>query len=214
MTASATPLVVAAFRQANIRHASLHQSWVEISHRVGGLLPRSLLGASIQRFGELDLLIRCMEDEFHSLPGDNEAIDLFKAHYLLILSELWIGSVYEAFRLIKERKLIAQEEQFINIEHDLRILRIPLEKHQIAADSKLSQPLQMQSIPPNNDATDLYEYSKGDPKRTHIMPTGISARGAAMWQVIDLIRNDNRWIERRDLSDRVLSLWRVRPEPA
>jgi hypothetical protein len=39
------------------------------------------------------------------------------------------------------------------------------------------------------------------------MPSGFSARGSVMWQVIDLRAKTERWIERRDLSDRILDRW-------
>jgi hypothetical protein len=90
--------------------------------------------------------------------------------------------------------------------HELRLLRIPLEKHEIAADRKLTEPLRMHRQPPNNDDTDSYEYSNNDARKAHIMPTGISSRGSVMWQVIDLQSNSSYWLERRDLSERIVAL--------
>jgi hypothetical protein len=58
-----------------------------------------------------------------------------------------------------------------------------------------------------DDRTDLYEYSKDDPQRAHIMPTGISSRGSVRWQVIDLKNGEERLLERRSLSDRIIALW-------
>jgi hypothetical protein len=57
-------LIQTAFRQASIRNPDLHAAWVTTSYRLGGLLPASTLVSSVQRAGELDQLIRCMEDEF------------------------------------------------------------------------------------------------------------------------------------------------------
>jgi hypothetical protein len=56
-------LLVAAFATARQRQNDLPKKWIQISVRLGGLLPASLLMAGIQREGELDALIRCLEDE-------------------------------------------------------------------------------------------------------------------------------------------------------
>jgi hypothetical protein len=96
---------------------------------------------------------------------------------------------------------------------DFRLLRVSIEKHEIAKDRNLTAPLQMQKIPVQGNASDLYEYSKKDPRRGHIMPRGISSRGSLMWQVIDVQKKavDERWIERRALSDRLINLWGAAP---
>jgi hypothetical protein len=52
-----------------------------------------------------------------------------------------------------------------------------------------------------------YSYDNEDPLRSHIMPTDISDRGSMQWLAIDIPDSLNqRWIERRDLSDRLLQL--------
>ncbi len=128
-------------------------------------------------------------------------------HYQNMLSELWIGGVYETTRLLIDRKLAPDTDEFRSLAHDLRLLRIPLDKHEIASQGQLKQPLQMRRHPPNNDSADTYVYDKADPRRAHIMRTGISPRGSAMWRVIDLKVKEEQWVERRALSDRFLSLW-------
>lgn len=132
---------------------------------------------------------------------------MFESHYQKMLSELWVGSIYETVRLIVERSPEVATNEVCALAEDLRLLRVPLEKHQIAHDRKLDAPLQLQKQPPNNDQTDLYEYDKADPKRAHIMPSGLSSRGSVGWHVIDLISGQDRWIERRELSDRMIALW-------
>ena len=202
-------LITAAFRLAVFRHPELHQTWVNISLRVGGLLLKSRLVASVQRAGELDMVLRCMEDDFSPSQEGAGEVDLFSFHYQLMLSQLWVGEVYEIFRLLIERKLVLDSDVSA-IAHDLRLLRIPLEKHEIAADKKLTGPLLMQRHPPTNDETAIYQYSKSDAQRAHIMPSEISSRGSVMWQVLDLQSDSSRWLERRTLSERIVAVNLVR----
>jgi hypothetical protein len=84
---------------------------------------------------------------------------------------------------------------------------MPLEKHEIAKDRNLEHPLQMTRYPPNENASDLYTCKSEDNLRAHIMPSGISGRGSVMWDAIDVRKNNSRWIERRQISDRILELW-------
>ena len=68
--------------------------------------------------------------------------------------------------------------------------------------------------PPKNDPTDVYIYDPNDDQRAHIMPFGKSPRGSLAWYVTDVKTGTDRWIERRDLSDRILVLWKnVTPSP-
>jgi hypothetical protein len=71
----------------------------------------------------------------------------------------------------------------------------------IASQGKLTAPLQMRTY----DQTDGYVFTKDDPQRSHIMPIGISARGSVVWQAIDVRADAVRWIERRSLSDRMIT---------
>lgn len=206
-------LITAAFAQASNAYPDLHKAWIQASFRIGGLIPASLLMASVQQSGSLDLALRAMEDE-HTPPDQKpDGLPMLAIHYQKMLSELWVGSLYEVTRLLIERKLNPDTDSFRALAHDLRLLRIPLEKHEITSQGQLLQPVQMRRYPPNNDATDVYVYDKTDPKRAHIMPTGVSSRGSMMWQVLDVSANKERWTERRDLSDRFLSLW-VAAQPA
>jgi hypothetical protein len=196
--------ILEAFNEADRRYPEISKSWITVSVRMGGRLPNSLLMPAVQRDGSLDRILLCMEDELAAkLQNDGFAI-----HYQKMLSDLWIGGVYEAFRLLIDRKIAPPEDEFLRLAHELRLLRIPLEKHEIAADRKLPNPLLLVRTPPNNNANDHYEYSSGDRTKTHIMPSGISARGSIMWQVIDATDGiKSFWIERRDLSDRILRFW-------
>jgi len=201
-------LIVSAFKLSTSRHQGLRSTWTHISFRVGSQLPNSLLLTSIQRIGDLDILLRCAEDDFSPSAEDASVSDIFLFHYQKMFSEIWASAAYEIFRLLKARNLADEDCAFASLAHDLRLLRIPLEKHEIAADSNLSEPLLMQRMPPNNDETDRFRYAKNDALKAHIMPTGISCRGSVMWEVIDVKANKSYWIERRQLSERMVKLWK------
>lgn len=123
------------------------------------------------------------------------------------LSELWLGSTHEFVRLLRDRKLI-DDGDGAAIAHDLRLLRVAIEKHEIAGDRDMKARLQLRRMPSLNDRSDLYVYDKTDRKRAHIMPRGLSpTSGSIVWQVIDINDDRERQIERRELSDRVLKMW-------
>jgi hypothetical protein len=198
-------LLAQVFAEAKSTHPKLNASWVRISHLVGSRrLPASRLGMSIQRDGEVDLVIRCIEDELRQTRSAGQNDKLF--HYCNVMSEYWVGAMYETLRLLRARKLILEDERerFSAIFRDLELLRIPLEKHEIAKE----KPLTLTRNPPKNDSSDLYSYDPDDPTHSHIMPFGISARGSVTWHAIDLKTNSDKWIERRALSDQILDLWK------
>jgi hypothetical protein len=201
-------LMADAFALAAQSRPDLSRAWIQVSVRLGGALPNSRLMVAIQRDGNLDLVLRCMEDERANPGHAGEQAGLFQDHYQLMLSELWVGSLYESLRLLMvERKLISDSDEIRALAEDFRLLRVPLEKHEITSEGQLTAPLQLLKYPPRHDQTNLYEYSKADPKRSHIMPSGISGRGSVMWRALDLKNDREQWIERRALSDRVIALW-------
>lgn len=194
------------FNESRIRCKDLYEEWVRISWRIGALLPNSLLAEQMQKTGELDFLIRCLEDEF---PRDNPDSDgLTDAHYQNLLSEQWISNTYEIFRLLKQRQLVDQSEVFKDLFYKLELLRIPLQKHELTKDNKIDDNLVLIKTPSGDNLLDQYIYGRADDKRAHIMPKGLSARGSIMWQATDPIQNVSIWIERRDLSDRIFELWK------
>lgn len=196
-------LVTAVFRTASAKDPILHETWIRISARIGGRLPNSLLTVNLQQCGELDLVLRAMEQEI----CDSEA-DLFSANYLTMLAGIWVGLTYEVVRLLKERKLVQRDHAFDELAHHLRLIRVPLEKHEIAADRKIVlDQLEMVRSPRNGDDSDAYFYKKRDPGRAHIMPMGLSDRGSTMWHVFDVEANQAYWLERRNLSERLVGLW-------
>jgi hypothetical protein len=100
-------LVAGVFATARGRYPELTDTWVRISHRLGSRLPASRLSVSIQREGEVDLVLRCIEDEM--ARGES---NIFVGHYLGVLSAYWIGGTYETFRLLRDRKLNDDDERF------------------------------------------------------------------------------------------------------
>lgn len=196
--------VASAFAQARARQDELVQRWISISHKVGSLLPRSLLAMSVQRVGEMDVLLRAIEDEFRSAGPDEFG---FNAHYQIMMGDLWVGSLYEICRLLSERKLSPQTDTFKNLSRELKLIRIPLEKHEIASDRRISGSLTLETGPDGSDNRREYEYRTNDNTRSHIMPQGFSEKFSQMWHVIDVERSQSYWIERRELSDRFMSIW-------
>lgn len=210
ITMTVSDLIKASFRQASERHFALHEAWIRISYRIGGLLPKSALLLSVQRYGELDLVLRCMEEELAPKLRNNPGLDSHY-QYQLLFSEIWVGGIYEILRLLNERKLALDNDEYRALFRDFELLRITIEKHDNANQGKLTAPLQMTTY----DQTKVYTFTKDDPQRSHIMPMVITAKGSVVWQAIDVRANTDRWIERRSLSDRMIALWEVQPaQPA
>lgn len=133
--------------------------------------------------------------------------EVFPLHYQFMLSEVWTCKSYEVFRLLQSRKLLSQNNAFESLANDLKLLRITIDKHEIANDRKLSEPLQMQRISKEGEATSPYEYSRFDPRKAHIMGKGLSDRGSVMWEALDGASCNSHWLERLSLSERIISLW-------
>jgi hypothetical protein len=151
----------------------------------------------VQRDSWVDIVLRCMEDEF---DGRDDGVDMVDTHvhFRVLISEMWIGGVYETIRLLADRRLAPDSDDFRALAHDLRLLRIPLEKHEVAGDRQLTEPLKFAAHPTNKNSAKVYEYDKADPRRVHVMPRGFSGRGSATWMVLDVTTGtpSERWIER------------------
>src|SRR4029078_79485 len=123
---------------------------------------------------------------------------------LSMLSGYWIGGMHAVFWLLQKRGLGDDNDKFKNIQADLELVRVGLEKHEIPKDRNLT--LHMVAQPRNHADTDFYTYDFNDQTRAHRMPMGLSERGSMLWQVIDGGGQSSRWIERRALSDQILEL--------
>ena len=148
-----------------------------------------------------------MEDEYTPPSGVVTEVQMLALDYQGMLSETWVASAYEITRLLIDRQIAPDSVAFRGLAHDLRLLRIPLEKHEIAKDRKITEPLRMQKMSLAGDETDVAVYSKSDTLRAYRMPFRISERGSVMWNAIDTDPLTSQWIERRGLSERMINLW-------
>jgi hypothetical protein len=215
-------LVEQAFHLARSKFKNENRNWIDLSFRLAGRVSLMPLTTNIQRAGELDLVLRAIEDEFNSNVGAGGSP--FSFHYQAMFSETWVVACYEMLRAIKQREWeiskklratnsthapdgISTLSAFKSVFRDLELLRMPMAKYEIAKErDELHQPLPMRRNPPNDNATDDVIYDKTDPARSHIMPAGLSSRGSMVWQVLDAKLIKEYWVERRDLADRLLKL--------
>jgi hypothetical protein len=217
-----TPYIESAFQLARTKYGVEHATWIDLSFRLAGRVSLAPLTFNLQRVGDLDLMLRAMEDEHVANATSEMAQGLSHAfHYQMMFSETWVVMCYEALRAIRQREReVADEARAKNPNHvpddlsslstfklvftDFELLRMPIAKYEIAKDDKMKQPLTMRAYPPNGNATDDRVYDKDDPTRSHIMPTAVSGRGSVMWQVLDHSVPREYWVERRELADRML----------
>jgi hypothetical protein len=199
-------LLTAALMKSTTRFHDLHKSWIKISHRLGSLLPDSLLVVSAQRAGDLDLIVRSLEEDTATQKKDPDESDLIETNIKMMYSEIWVGAIYDIVRLMKDRDS-SPEPNLVTLYRQLNLVRVPLVKHEIAKERKLKVPLLLKKLPSTDSSSDYYNYSKTDLQRAHIMQVGISERGSVVWRTLDVETNEEFWIERRALSDSFLSLW-------
>ncbi len=212
-----SPLLNSLFNIARARYRAENEAWVQLSHRLSGRFNLPIAASSIQREGDLDILLRSLEDEF-DLKKETSGME-FSHHYQMMFSEAWVVGCYEILRAFRERDQkatkagkrtsgVSELAEFKSNFTDFERLRMPIAKFEIAKDKALTQPLPMYRV--GEDATQPTEYyDPKDPGRFHIMPTGVSARGSAMWLVLDPGDLTQYWVERRDLADRLLSLLKL-----
>lgn len=212
-----SPLLSSLFNIARAKYRSEHSAWVKLSHLLAGRFGLFTAAMSLQQQGDLDILLRCLEDEFDTNKIVSE-MDL-SGHYQMLFSETWIAGCYEILRAFRERDWNAAEigrptsgvsdlDEFKSVFTDLELLRMPIAKFQIAKDNKLEQPLPMRRIGDGAD-TAIEFYDPKDPSRFHIMPKGISAGGSVVWLALDGRNSREHWVERRELADRLLSLHKL-----
>ena len=215
-----SPLINTTFNIARAKYHALYIDWTNLSGVLSGRFNLPVAMMNIQRQGELDLVLRCMEDEHEanmaSAIADTVGSDM-TFHYQLSLSETWVVGCYEILRAFRQRDAdavkagvrpsgVSETDVFKSIFADLELLRMPMAKFEIAKDNRLKEPLPLRRSPQNQDATDQTVYDSKDPARSHMMPTGLSARGSARWVALDHLTRREYWVERRDLADRLLAM--------
>ena len=208
-----TNAISLAFYTAIQSHEETWVDWLRVSTIVGEKLPNSLLPWSIQNLGMLDVVLRQIEKEFHP-PGKNGQSDVsnLPLNIQLLFSNSWVCDAYELFRLLKERGF-ENGDLFKALERDLRIVRMPLDKHEIAKNRNQQIEMNLVLTQPLVDEDTPYRYSSEDPQRAIMPVTRFNPEtGSVQWLVFnDLLRKDAThvgWLERRSLSDRILDLWR------
>lgn len=209
-----SPFLNGAFNIAKARYHDRYVAWTNFSALLAGRFALPIAMINLQRQGDLDLLLNCIEDEFETNRDAENAGLNFTFHYQMMLSESWVVSCYEILRAFRQRdrernlgpEAVSELSSFKALFADLELLRMPIAKYEIAKDSKMKEPLPLVASPPNRDAIDNHVYSKDDPGRSHFMQTGISKRGSVTWLAIDHTVPHQYWIERRDLSERLLAL--------
>src|ERR1700751_85474 len=69
-----SPLLNSLFNVARAKYRGKNEAWVQLSYRLSGRFNLLTALSSIQQEGDLDLLLRCLEDEF-STNKDSSGMD-------------------------------------------------------------------------------------------------------------------------------------------
>jgi hypothetical protein len=178
-----SPLINVAFNVARAKYRAEHAAWTNLSYVLSGRFNLPVAMMNIQRQGDLDLLLRCMEDEFEANRAaeiaDTTGSDM-TFHHQLTLSETWVVDCYEILRAFRQRDRdalkagvrpsgVSEMKSFKSIFADLELLRMPMTKFEIAKDDRLKEPLPMQRRPANANASDQTFYDSKDPARYHLI---------------------------------------------
>src|ERR1700730_5709954 len=209
-----SPYIKTAFLLAKTKYQLENAAWTNLSGVLAGRFSLPIAMINFQRQSDLDLLLRCMEDECEANNAAEALGTDFALHYQLMLSETWAVACYEILRAFRQRDdesnlgddAVSGLATFKSIFADLGLLRMPIAKYEIAKERKIKQPLPMKTFSLNNDAVDAGVYDRDDPTRFWFMQTKVSPRGSMMWLALDHSVPREYWVERRDLADRLLNL--------
>ncbi|GEP03701.1 hypothetical protein [Methylobacterium oxalidis] len=206
-------MVEQAFLQARQRQPETAKRWRDLSWRWGPALPDSALTGTIQSHGKLDLLVRAPEDEVAERIRAGHTDEGSRDDDVILLSHLWVSGAYETVRLVYQRKIEKDNGPFRRLRHELALVRMPIDKHVVAyTDSKrFKAPIPMMRSPNHGDAPAQYVFDPNSLARSHIMPGRPSERGSLTWLATDVVSCTTTWIERRDLSDRILAFAEALP---
>lgn len=78
-----TQYITSSFHVARSKYRDENRRWIDASGALAGRVGIMPMVVNIQRAGEIDLVLRAMEDEF--LPAAPD--EMFAVHYQLMLSE-------------------------------------------------------------------------------------------------------------------------------
>ncbi|ASD64150.1 hypothetical protein [Bdellovibrio bacteriovorus] len=191
---------------ASASNQEIYKKWISASHKVGGgAMPQSMLFVNIQNQGKVGIILRSMEMETSRL--DTSTNDVIAFDIQSILSDYWVGGMYEILRLLRARKLVDQTPLFNEIFEDIEPLRVTIEKLEISKDRKIKEPHPFIRVNPRPEDEPIF-YDSQDSKRSHIMPKFVHREtGSIGWIVIDGLSMRERSVVRSDLSDKLLRMW-------
>jgi hypothetical protein len=96
-----SPLLNSLLVVARAKYRAENETWVQLSHCLSGRFNLVSAISSILCEGDLDIFLRCLEDEFGTAK-DSSRID-FPLHYQMMFSETWIVGCYEILRAFQQR---------------------------------------------------------------------------------------------------------------
>jgi hypothetical protein len=199
--ASITEMVGFAQVSARKKYPEVHKKWLDMCNRLGNGEGGPLLGSAVAFLGDLDTLIRCLEDEFKDFWDTSERRDILPSTVQMYLSELWVAKAFAALYAIRNEASFTEEMKAVY--RELRIIRVPLQKFEAAWPDKKVPPSQTMETSGTEAALfSLNHYDSGTDRFK--MGFGVSPRGSSNWRVVDRNSRAERWIERRYLSDLML----------
>src|ERR1700730_8208679 len=118
-----SPYIKTAFLLAKTKYQLENAAWTNLSGVLAGRFSLPIAMINFQRQSDLDLLLRCMEDECEANNAAEALGTDFALHYQLMLSETWAVACYEI--LVSEMtKAILATMLFPVWQHSSRYLRI------------------------------------------------------------------------------------------
>ncbi|MEA5163519.1 hypothetical protein U5903_22335 [Cereibacter johrii] len=201
---TASNLITQAFNLSLARQNSVFEAWVQASHKLSFGSP--WLALIIQDCGKIDILLRQMEEESATTEVSAE---IFSLDPRKILSEAWTGKLYAALRLIcKEPDL---KKHFAALFKATTLVRVPLEKLQIADDRRLKGKEELRLYRSDDPSEEPIPYNLS--QRPQISPQIFldRATGSIAWDTFNVAVDppEMRRISRIELSDGFLKTYRA-----
>ncbi|MDQ0421109.1 hypothetical protein J2045_002136 [Peteryoungia aggregata LMG 23059] len=198
---SVSTLLNAAVNVSLRENAEVHKRWINVMHRLAGQYGTGLL--TMAGDTRLDMLLRSIEAETAKrISANQEQIDLV-FDLQLKLSESWILSIYEVLRTAcQQARSKGLEHIALKTLHDeFKLVRIPLAKLEIA-NAKLAEPeLMLQKFGGEEEEPESYIADA-----SYIIHRAVcTSTGAIQWMAIDIKKKANVWINRHNLSDKLLA---------
>jgi hypothetical protein len=135
-------LLGSAMNLALSRNFALHEAWVKVQHKFGGLAGVAHLPAFAWN-SRLDILLRELEKERLERFGEPFQEVEFVDDFLTGLSESWVSRSYEMLRAAKQR-CAARSEKFPEALNDVfgkfELVRMAIDKGEIAKANRRNAP--------------------------------------------------------------------------